>query len=70
MRLPLLIDERRGNAIARRQGLTVLGTLWVLAEAKRQHIVPDVKPLVKAIRSSGYWLDDDLLTEFLREKGE
>ena len=68
--LPLLIDERRGRAIARRQGLAVLGTLWVIAEAKRQRIVPEVKPLVEAIRSSGYWLDTDLLAEFLREVGE
>lgn len=49
--LPILIDERRGRAIALRLGLRVVGTLWVLAEAKRQHIIPEVKPPLEGIRT-------------------
>lgn len=66
----LLIDERRGRAIARARGVRVVGSLWVLAEAKQHGIIDRVKPLVDAVLAEGYWIDADLLVPFLQALGE
>jgi predicted nucleic acid-binding protein len=68
--LPLLIDERAGRAEVLRLGLDVRGSLRVLAEAKRQGLIPLVRPLVEAIVASGYWLRGDLVATFLEATGE
>jgi predicted nucleic acid-binding protein len=35
----LLIDERKGRAVARRRGVGVIGTGGVLLLAKREHVI-------------------------------
>jgi predicted nucleic acid-binding protein len=66
----LLIDERRGRALAAGRGLVVIGSLWVLAEAKRHGMIVRATPLVDALLAAGYWIDEDLVLPFLQEIGE
>jgi predicted nucleic acid-binding protein len=66
----LLSDEQHGRTIARQRGRTVIGSLRILASAKRHGYIERVKPLVIGRLTAGYWLDDALLGPFLRSVGE
>jgi hypothetical protein len=68
--VPLLLDERRGRRTALDRGIDVLGSLAILAEAKRRALIPQVKPLVAALLAAGYWIDEELVPAFLQEVGE
>jgi hypothetical protein len=66
----LLIDEQRGRNIATARGVTVLGSLRILIEAKRRGLIDRAQPLLEAMRSAGYWIDEELLPPFFQEIGE
>lgn len=66
----ILIDERRGRAVARRLGLVVVGALGVLAGAKRKGAIGQVAGIVEQLRDDGFWLADDVVAEFLAAIGE
>ena len=66
----VVIDERRGRQVARLMGLEVTGTVGVLLRAKRQGMLPAVKPCLEAMRSRGVWLSDRLIAFALAESGE
>lgn len=66
----LLIDERRGRRAAIERGLEVFGSLRILAEAKQQGLVDSVKPILEAMLTAGYWIDEELIPPFLKEVGE
>jgi uncharacterized protein len=42
----ILMDERRGRALAANYGLSVTGLLGVLLQAKRNGFIPAVRPLI------------------------
>ena len=63
--MPLLIDERRGRQAAENIGVAIIGSLGILAEARREEIVEDLAPLVQTILESGYWISPEVVKAFL-----
>ena len=66
----LLIDERKGRAVARRRGVTVIGTGGVLLLAKRADVIDQIAPILDELASHGYRLSDGLRGELLLLAGE
>jgi uncharacterized protein len=67
----LLIDERRGRAEANRLGLRITGILGILVEAKHQHLILAVKPLMDAlIATSEFRISSALYNQILDIVGE
>ena len=51
--------------MAEERGLAVIGTLGVLAAAKRAGAIERVGPLVQALREDGFWLSEALVASYL-----
>lgn len=62
----VLLDERRGRAVAKAHGIVVIGTLGVLLLAKQRKLLPVVQPLLLQLRTSGYFLDDATIAQVLQ----
>ncbi|MBN1918274.1 MAG: DUF3368 domain-containing protein, partial [Verrucomicrobia bacterium] len=65
----LLIDERRGRAVAATRGIAVIGTLGIVAGARRSGVLERAAPVVAELRADGFWLSEALVAEFLRGLG-
>ena len=66
-----VIDERRGRRIAQEvYGLAVKGTAGVLVEAKRRHVISDVRPLLLALREAGYFISQNVIAAACVAAGE
>jgi predicted nucleic acid-binding protein len=68
--LPLLIDEARGRTAARKEGIQIFGTGALLIQAKRQKLIPGVKPILDLMQDSGYRISTPLRKEILKRAGE
>lgn len=66
----VLIDEKIARQQASVLGLQVRGTLGLLLHAKKRNLIPELKPLIAAIRENGIWIKDDIVQGILREAGE
>ena len=67
----VLLDERHGRQRATRLGLRVTGVMGVLMEAKRQHLLTTVRPVMDALRNeAGFWISDTLYRHVLDQVGE
>lgn len=66
----LLIDERKGRAVARRRGVSVAGIAGVLLAAKKHGFIDEVLPLVKDLEQVGYRMSPALVSEIARPAGE
>lgn len=66
----LLIDERRGRAVASSRGIAVIGTLGIVAGARRRGVIESAAPIIAELRADGFWLADSLVAALLHELGE
>jgi len=67
----LLIDEKRGRAVARRAGLTVAGVLGELLHAKLSGRLPALRPELQRLRSeAGFFIDAEIEEFILSQAGE
>lgn len=67
----VLLDEREGRRTARRLGLSVIGVLGVLLDAKQSGHLLTIGPSVDALRkSAGFYLSDTLVQSVLELAGE
>ncbi len=66
----LLIDERKGRAVAKRRGVSVAGVAGVLLAAKKRGFIDEVLPIVKNMEKVGYRMSVALTREIARLAGE
>jgi predicted nucleic acid-binding protein len=66
----LIIDEQKGRKLAKQLGLTITGTLGVLAQAKQNGLIPMLLPLVDKIKQTDFRLSEELIKETLKQVGE
>jgi len=66
----LLVDEIRARRAAIEWGIDVIGTLRILAEAKRLGQITVVRPIIAQMQSSGYRFERALIRRFLERIDE
>ena len=67
---PVLMDERLGRQVAKRRGITVIGSAGLLLAAKKRGLVPAVAPILDQWRQSGYFLSASVVKAVLDRAGE
>ena len=55
-RCPVLMDEKRGRAVAKREHISVLGTVGLLLVAKQEGLVDAISPLLEQMLAHDYRL--------------
>jgi predicted nucleic acid-binding protein len=66
----LIMDEKLGRFHAKHVGLRVTGTIGVLIKAKKQGLIKTLKPLLNELKKKGVWINENLVSEVLKEVGE
>jgi len=66
----LLIDERRGRAVAVHESVSIIGTGRLLLAAKKRGLLEQVGPVLATLRRNGYRLADSLAEYVLSEADE
>lgn len=68
--MPILLDEKKGRKMARSLNLKIQGTLGILLKAKQKGLINSVKECIFKFITSGYYLDQELINEILKNAGE
>jgi predicted nucleic acid-binding protein len=67
----LLVDERRGRAIAAQAGVPVIGLLGVLLLARKRNLIASVKNSIDELQATaGFYVADALVHKVLKAAGE
>lgn len=67
----LLMDERAGRRIAAQFDIRTVGLMGTLLLAKRRKLISQVTPVVdQLISQCGFWIDQQLRQEIMRQAGE
>jgi len=67
---PLLIDEKKARSSAQQFGIDIIGVDGVLIAAKKQKILPSIKPLLDELQTVGYRISSDLYKTILEYSNE
>ena len=66
----LLLDDLRARKLADRLGLRRMGTVALLGQAKREGMIPKLKPMLDALVANGIYIRQELIAAALQEVGE
>ncbi len=66
----LLIDDRKGRAIAQQRNLPTVGVAGLLLAAKTQALIPSVRPVLADLAAVGYRLSSKLMEKVATIAGE
>lgn len=66
----LLIDEHPGRTAARQLGLPITGSLGVLLDAKRQHLIPNIRPYLDKMLTQGRYISPKVRQQAMSLAGE
>jgi len=66
----LLVDDLRARKLAQRLGLRRMGTVALLGQAKRESLIPSLKPALDALLAHGIFIRRELIDAALNEAGE
>ena len=67
---PVLMDEKRGRTVAKRENVSVLGTLGLLLAAKQDGFITEIKPLLEQMLAHDYRLTAGLVERAKLMAGE
>lgn len=65
-----MIDERAARAVAAREKIACIGSLYVLIKARQEKLIPAAAPLLKRLLDHGYHLSESLIDYVLDTCGE
>lgn len=66
----LIIDDLKGRKFAKQIGLTIIGTIGVIVDAKLAGIITSVKPVLAKIKSTNFRITEQLEAIVLKSSGE
>jgi uncharacterized protein len=66
----VVLDDATARRIAEQEGCRVVGLLGLLVMAKQRGLLSAVRPLLDAMRSSGFFVSDEIYTIILRQVAE
>ncbi|WP_299291499.1 DUF3368 domain-containing protein [uncultured Mucilaginibacter sp.] len=66
----IILDDLAARKLAKKLGLTIMGTVGVLLSAKQKGIVPLFRPYLDLIQQTNFRLSQQLAEEFIRAAGE
>ncbi len=67
----LLIDDLKGRKVAEQKGLKIIGLLGILLKAKKENLIPLIKPVVDSlINIAGFRIHQSLINDLLIAGGE
>ena len=65
LKLPLIIDERKGRKIAKKIGIKIIGTLGVLLKAYKLSLIEDLNAEIEKLINAGIRINKDTLRRLL-----
>ena len=65
----IILDDNLARETARIECLNVAGTLAILRQAKEKNLIPQLKPLLDALRSARFYIGEEY-DEILKNAGE
>lgn len=66
----LIIDEYQGRLIADQYGIKIIGILGILIQAKQKGLLQNVKEPIEQLRSIGFRLNQQLVSNVLKKLDE
>ncbi len=66
----VILDDRKARQLALQLNLKVIGTVGMLLRAKRNGIIPEIKPLLTALNQVNFRISEPLIQNALRIAGE
>jgi predicted nucleic acid-binding protein len=66
----LIIDDLKGRKYASQIGISIIGTIGVIVDAKLAGVIPSVKPLIAKIKATNFRITQQLEAIVLMKAGE